>query len=89
MGSMKVDSTKHFRKQFKKLTPKIHAQFDQRLALFLRKRSDKQLHDHALTGKYKGYRSINITGDIRALYYEHGGTIIIFAFIGSHSQLYG
>jgi len=86
---MKVDSTKQFRKQFKKLTPKIQDQFDQRLDLFLRKRSDKQLHDHALTGKYKGYRSINITGDIRALYYERGGVIIIFTFIGSHSQLYG
>ena len=35
-----------------------------------------------------GYWSINITGDVRAIYRQHGDTIIIFVLIGTHSQLY-
>lgn len=30
---------------------------------------------------------MNVTGDVRALYREEGNTIVIFAFIGTHSQL--
>lgn len=42
-----------------------------------------------LTGEYAGLYSINITGDIRALYKKVGDTYAIFGFIGTHSQLYG
>ncbi|MGB3023932.1 MAG: type II toxin-antitoxin system mRNA interferase toxin, RelE/StbE family [Candidatus Saccharimonadales bacterium] len=50
----------------------------------------ERLRDHALQGKYKGYRSINISGDVRALYYQQAdGTVVIFAVIGTYSQLYG
>jgi mRNA-degrading endonuclease YafQ of YafQ-DinJ toxin-antitoxin module len=38
--------------------------------------------------KYLGYRSINITGDVRALYTVKEGALILFVFIGTHSQLY-
>jgi addiction module RelE/StbE family toxin len=47
-----------------------------------------QLANHGLKGKYLGYRSISIGSDLRALYTIRGDTIILFAFIGSHSQLY-
>jgi mRNA-degrading endonuclease YafQ of YafQ-DinJ toxin-antitoxin module len=42
-----------------------------------------------LTGEYAGLYSINITGDIRALYEKIDDTYAIFGFIGTHSQLYG
>lgn len=84
-----IDTTKNFDKQFAKLSEKLRNQFKQKVELFERDRTTAQLRDHALKGRYLGYRSINITGDIRALYYEQGESIIIFAFIGSHSQLYG
>ncbi len=49
---------------------------------------DITLRNHALKGKYLGYRSIDISGDVRALYTVKGNVIILFAFIGTHSQLY-
>jgi mRNA-degrading endonuclease YafQ of YafQ-DinJ toxin-antitoxin module len=42
-----------------------------------------------LTGEYAGLYSINITGDIRALYEKIDESYVIFGFIGTHSQLYG
>jgi len=83
-----IDFTKNFSKQFKVLRPKQKDRFYDRLDLFKKNPHDKTLRDHALKGKYKGYRSIDIEGDLRALYYVDGDTIVIFGFIGTHSQLY-
>jgi len=33
-------------------------------------------------------RDIDVTGDVRALYTVKGDIVIIFGFIGTHSQLY-
>jgi addiction module RelE/StbE family toxin len=86
---MDVKFEKTYVKQYQRLPVKTRQKADQRVALLLSGKLGKQLNDHALTGKCQGYRSINITGDIRALYYQRGNTLVIFAFIGSHSQLYG
>ena len=51
--------------------------------------TDPKLKVHPLKGKYAGYWSMSISGDIRALYVSEGETIVIFALIGTHSQLYG
>jgi addiction module RelE/StbE family toxin len=83
-----IDFTKDFSKQFKVLPQKQKERFYERLDLFKKNPHDKTLRDHALKGKYKGYRSIDIAGDLRALYYLKGDTIVIFGFIGMHSQLY-
>lgn len=85
---MQVDYSKNFLKQYAKLPTQIRVKADERIALWQLNPTLPYLHDHALSGKYQGYRSINITGDIRALYTKKGETIIIFGFIGSHSQLY-
>lgn len=84
----KIDFTKGFVKQFKKLRPAQKDRFYERLELFKQNPHDRRLRDHALKGKFNGYRSIDIEGDLRALYYTEGDRIVIFAFIGSHSQLY-
>ena len=86
---MKIDYSKNFIKQYYKQPLKIQQQFQKRLELFIENPLDQKLRNHSLQGKYSKYKSINITGDIRALYYEKDDTLIIFAFIGSHSQLYG
>lgn len=49
---------------------------------------DPLLNNHALGGKYAGFRSINITGDLRVLY-KKNGEFVIFVKIDSHSNLYG
>ena len=86
---MIIDYTKTFTKQFKKQPRKIQNSFKARLALFTEDPSNTILNHHALKGSMQGFFSINVTGDVRALYYKKGdGTIVIFAFIGSHSQLY-
>lgn len=85
---MKVDFTKTFLKQYDKQPSKIQNQFIARLTLFKKDQFHQLLNNHALSGKYQGFRSININGDYRALYKLQDNRLIIFAYIGSHSQLY-
>jgi addiction module RelE/StbE family toxin len=86
---MTIQYSPKFKKQYKKLPPKFQDQFGERLQLFLTDSTAPQLRNHPLKGKFAGYWSININGDIRALYRVDGDTVIIFALIGSHSELYG
>lgn len=80
--------TATFNKQFKKLPLKFQAQFENRLRLFDNDPVDKRLRNHPLKGSHAGYWSINVSGDMRALYVKDGEEVILFAFIGTHSQLY-
>lgn len=86
---MRIEYSKRFLKQYYKLTPKIQARFEERLILWRNEPDHPQLRLHELSGEYAGMYSINITGDVRALYEKVGDTYIIFGFIGTHSQLYG
>ena len=83
-----IEFTKSFTKQFKKLHTNQQERFYERLELFKKNPQDRVLRDHALKGTYKGYRSIDIEGDLRALYYVKEDVVVVFAIIGSHSQLY-
>ena len=85
---MIIQTTKNFDKQYSRLNLKIKNRFKNRLELFRIDPFEASLRNHALKGKYLGYRSIDIGGDIRALYTVKGDVIIIFGFIGTHSQLY-
>lgn len=85
---MVIETTKAFDKQYSKLNLKVKLSFKRRVTLFKANPFDVSLRNHALKGKYLGYRSIDITGDVRVLYTTQGDTIIIFGFIGTHSQLY-
>ena len=78
-----------FKNQYKKLPPKMQTQFDDRVQLFVVDPTLPKLKVHPLKGKYAGYWSMSVSGDIRALYIIEGETIVIFALIGTHSQLYG
>lgn len=86
---MVIETTKTFDKQYSKLNLKVKNAFKRRVALFSSTPFDAVLRNHALKGKYLGYRSIDITGDVRVLYTTKGDKIIILGFIGTHSQLYG
>ena len=85
---MRVEFHKHFLKSYRKLRQKERQQCDERLALFTQDRMYPLLHDHELVGDYVGYRSINITGDLRAVYKEIAGGLCIFVDIGTHGELY-
>ena len=86
---MIVRRTAKFKKQYQKLPLKFQNQFDDRLRIFVNDPIDSRLRVHPLKGKYYGYWSMDVNGDIRALFRRDGDLIIIFGFIGSHSQLYG
>lgn len=86
---MKVDYTKQFLKQFKKLRPTEKQRFLKRLELWRQNPQAKLLNTHRLVGKYQGAYSINVGGDLRAIYRQVGQNTVWFDFIGTHSQLYG
>ena len=86
---MTIQYLPKFKKQYKKLPTAFQAQFDERLKLFLFDRTDPRLRVHPLKGTYAGYWSMNVNGDLRALYTMREEEMVIFALIGSHSELYG
>ena len=85
---MKPEYHKNFRKQFDKLSIKIQDKFEEKLDLFLQNMFHPLLNNHSLTGEYEGCRSINITGNIRAIFYLKTESDIVFINIGSHPELY-
>ena len=89
---MKVKLSKKFSKQYDKADQKVQSLFDKKLATFLQNPFHPLLNNHALTGRFSGCGSINITGDWRAIFQEdldrEGNQVIIFLLLGTHSQLY-
>lgn len=60
----------------------------EQLSVFITDPLDYRLSNHPLTGEWAGCRSINITGDIRAVYKQIDKHTVRFTAIGSHSELY-
>jgi len=46
------------------------------------------LNNHPLRGEHRGYRSINVGGDLRVIYEEIDSHIAHFILIDTHSNLY-
>lgn len=86
---MKFVKHRLFEKSFKKLPSEIKMKFQEQLEIFSVCSTDKRLDNHALHGKYLGYRSIKLTGDWRIIFKEIDKDIILLVNIGTHSQLYG
>ena len=57
---MTIQLHKTFIKQYSKLTKAQKIKFKERRSIFLQDEFNPILNNHALKGKYKGYRSINI-----------------------------
>lgn len=85
---MNISSNKDFEKDYKKLPKNIQQKFKERILLFQKDQFDPVLNNHSLKGRYLGYRSLNVTGDIRAIYRKTSKEIM-FVAIDSHSNLYG
>lgn len=86
---MKILFHKNIVKQAEKLDDKIKKQLAVKLKLFSLDPYNPALRNHPLTGDFKGYRSINITGDYRAIYEQEENDLNQFYEIGTHSELYG
>lgn len=85
---MTIQLHKNFKKQYENLTESQKRKFKERRNIFLQDEFNPILNNHALKGKYQGYRSINITGDIRVIYINSSEDVV-FVKIGSHNKLYG
>ncbi|MFA5995893.1 MAG: type II toxin-antitoxin system mRNA interferase toxin, RelE/StbE family [Patescibacteria group bacterium] len=68
---MQINFSKRFNKQYKKAALNIQRAFNNRLQIFIDNKFHSSLHNHALTGQFEGFRSINVTGDWRALFHEN------------------
>ena len=78
---------KKFQKQYKKLPAKMREKVKERLLMFKTDPMSPELNNHALHGKYVGCRSINVTGDLRAIY-EVRNIRVRFVYLDTHSNLY-
>jgi addiction module RelE/StbE family toxin len=86
---MKIRYSKKFKKQFTKLTPKLQQKTKDAISLWAINPRDESLRLHQLSGKIKHLHSIDITGDIRALYEVIDGEVYLYQMVGTHSSLYG
>lgn len=86
---MTIRFHRNFEKRFIKLPQKLREQFKKRRDIFLVNPYEPILNNHPLRGAFHGYRSINITGDLRAIYKEVGGGMMEFVDIGTHHELFG
>ncbi len=84
---MKIKLHRDFEKQYQKLREGEKKKFKARRDLFLLNEFHPILNNHTLSGKYLGCRSINVTGDLRAIYTKSDNEVT-FITIGSHSYLY-
>ncbi len=84
---MKIDFHSKFAKKLRKFPKSIQEQFYNKLAIFEIDPFAQMLNNHAVHYPYEGCRSINISGDVRALYEVIVDTAL-FVRIGSHSELY-
>ena len=77
-----------FKKAYKKLRKNEQKRFKERRNIFLINPLDPILENHALSGKYEGYRSINVGGDLRVIFKLLTPEIALFATVDTHSNLY-
>jgi addiction module RelE/StbE family toxin len=85
---MKVIYHKKFLKSFHKLPAKIKNKCFEKIKLFQKNPFDPRLNNHSVESAYPQWRSINITGDYRALFEIKTEDTVVFMMIGTHSELY-
>lgn len=85
---MRVVFHKNFEKKYKKLKFGEKERFKRALALFMEDPFYPALNNHVLSGRYAGYRSINIGGDVRVIYKMLDDDLYLFVTIDTHSNLY-
>jgi addiction module RelE/StbE family toxin len=85
---MNIVFHRNFYKKYQKLRKGDREKFKKRRDLFIESPFDSTLHNHLLQGKYQGYRSIRITGDLRVVYRLLNDSSALFVDIDTHSNLY-
>jgi addiction module RelE/StbE family toxin len=82
---MIISAHPDFKKSYKKLTANLCIKVNTRINIFIEYQFDQILNNHKLKGIYESYRSINISGDLRAIYRNINEDEVIFIKLGTHS----
>ena len=85
---MRIILHRNFKKQYKKLRDEEQRRFKKCRDVFLKSPFHPMLNNHPLHGAYRGYRSINVGGDLRVIYEEIDAHTAHFILIDTHSNLY-
>jgi len=85
---IKLCFAKSFDKAYARHPQKIKDKFKERKNLFIESPFHPLLENHPLHGKYEGYRSINVTGDYRALFRMIAPDVAYSVYIDTHPKLY-
>lgn len=85
---MRVILHRDFKRQVKKLKNGEQKRVLERLVLFQANPKDPILNNHKLGGQYHELSSINITGDLRALFCIVKEGVALFITVDTHSNLY-
>lgn len=80
--------SKQFEKDFAKLPKPIKQKVILTLEQFIENPFAPSLRNHSLSGRWKGHHSLNVTGDVRAVYVFIENDMVYFIAIGTHSELY-
>jgi addiction module RelE/StbE family toxin len=67
--------------------PKLVAQYEARVTLFVEGVRGASLNDHALTGNKHGERAFSVNADIRVVYIKTDEAFV-FVDVGTHNQVY-
>ena len=86
---MKIKLHKKFLKQYKKLKANHQKKFKERRDIYLYDQFHPVLNNHPLTGRYSGYRSFSVTGDLRVIFKHESTDSVILVNLDSHNNLYG
>ena len=86
---MHIVFSKRFKKRHGRLGLELQNKFRNRLMLLLEDKGHPLLNIHLLNGQYLGCQSLNVTGDVRAIFeIQKDEEVILFMNIGTHSELY-
>jgi addiction module RelE/StbE family toxin len=86
---MRYVLSKRFEKDFAKLPKPVKKKVLVVLQKFVDDPLNPSLRNHPLSGKWNNHFSINVTGDVRAVYLYIKNDVVHFVAVGSHSELYG
>jgi len=86
---MKIRYHKNFEKKFKKLSPDVKKNVVSAVRIFSKNPFYTALKNHPLKGSLKGKRAFSVTGDVRIIFEEYDGYVLVIMLdVGTHNQVY-
>ena len=86
---MRIVYERPFERQYKKLATSLQDKIWKRFELLTLHPANSLLNNHKLNPPYGGYRSINVTGNVRLIYKKDDTQTYYLRAVGTHHQLFG